>query len=388
MTIALVQTTTGADNSPATTSAFGSATTSGNCITLFVKCTTAGAPSNVQDSKGNSYVLRSSESNPASTNVNTYVYVAENIVGGGSHTVTVTEAGSIVSIIANEWSGLAVSGAFDQESSDNGINGTPFDSGNTPTTTQANELVYGGVGENNQDDCAFAAGLTPITFVNDGNGDRMEDAYKVVSATGSYKVNGTGNQSWTANCVTLKEAPSTPVESAFRLRKDDGSESAATWFAAENTVTVVPRLQNFRVRFQADTAAALDAVSLQLEVYHEAAWHAVDTSTGPLVLSPSSNISAGGTEATTAQLTPPAGKTTSDFTAGKISDDTNPLPSVTISDSFYTEVEFCLQFTASALFGSLYPLRLTDSGDPFNEYDVDAAVRSDNGWSNVFLMVG
>src|SRR5210317_485740 len=58
-------------------------------------------------------------------------------------------------------------------------------------------------------------------------------------------------------------------------------------------------------------------------------------------LSASANIAPSG-EATTAQLTPPSGKTTGDFTAGRIQDDENPADSVDIAENGYTEYEWSI----------------------------------------------
>jgi hypothetical protein len=66
-----------------------------------------------------------------------------------------------------------------------------------------------------------------------------------------------------------------------------------------------------------------------------------------IVLAASANIAAGGVTATTAQLTAPATKTTGDFDAGLIADDTNPL-TVNITTDNYTELEWALQGISGA----------------------------------------
>ena len=52
--------------------------------------------------------------------------------------------------------------------------------------------------------------------------------------------------------------------------------------------------------------------------------------------------------ATSARLTPPSGKTTSDFMAGRIEEDVNPAAPVNIGPDDYTEMEWCVQATANA----------------------------------------
>lgn len=78
----------------------------------------------------------------------------------------------------------------------------------------------------------------------------------------------------------------------------------------------------------------------------------------PITLSPSSNITAGG-ENTTAQLTAPSGKTTSDFDAGRIQDDENPGDAVDITADDYTELEWCLIATDEAAVDDIYQFRVT-----------------------------
>jgi hypothetical protein len=95
----------------------------------------------------------------------------------------------------------------------------------------------------------------------------------------------------------------------------------------------------------------------------------------PIVLSASNNIAAGGNNNTTAQLTAPANKTSgNNFVAGKISDDTNPLPSIDISANNYTEIEFCIKAdsTKGAANNQVYNLRLTANGVAFNNYTANA----------------
>ncbi|QQS15430.1 MAG: hypothetical protein IPK84_03610 [Candidatus Moraniibacteriota bacterium] len=90
----------------------------------------------------------------------------------------------------------------------------------------------------------------------------------------------------------------------------------------------------------------------------------------PILLGDSSYISAGGGTNTTAQLTAPSGKTTSNFTAGYIQDDTNPSNSVDIANNFYTEMEWSLKATDTAIVGDVYQFRITRNGTPIYTYSV------------------
>lgn len=90
----------------------------------------------------------------------------------------------------------------------------------------------------------------------------------------------------------------------------------------------------------------------------------------PILLSPSTNIAASG-EATTAQLTPPSGKSTSDFVAGRMQDDENPADSVDVTTDDYTELEWCLTaVSGTAVNGDIYQFRATIAGVPLDTYAV------------------
>jgi hypothetical protein len=86
------------------------------------------------------------------------------------------------------------------------------------------------------------------------------------------------------------------------------------------------------------------------------------------LLTTSSNITASG-ENTTAQLTPPGGKSTSDFDAGRMQDDENPADAVDISADDYTELEWCMQARSTALDGD-YTFRVTRAGAVLSTYSV------------------
>jgi hypothetical protein len=87
----------------------------------------------------------------------------------------------------------------------------------------------------------------------------------------------------------------------------------------------------------------------------------------PIQLATSANITASG-ENTTAQLTSPTGKTTSDFTAGRIQDDENPADTVDIGLDDYSEFEWCLTATANAANADVYQFRVTANGTALGTY--------------------
>ncbi len=86
------------------------------------------------------------------------------------------------------------------------------------------------------------------------------------------------------------------------------------------------------------------------------------------VLSQSTFIAPSG-ENTTAQLTPPSGKTTAEFHPGRIQDDHNPSAIVDIGIDQYTEFEWSIRSTPIAELGQTYEFRVTRNGIPLNSYD-------------------
>lgn len=68
-------------------------------------------------------------------------------------------------------------------------------------------------------------------------------------------------------------------------------------------------------------------------------------------------------DATTAQLTAPSGKTSgADFQAGEMCETSNPAPAINLGSGKYTEVEWCIQATTDAENAAQYEFRVTKDG--------------------------
>lgn len=106
----------------------------------------------------------------------------------------------------------------------------------------------------------------------------------------------------------LGPAPTEPLEQeGYRWRNDDGSETTATWKAAQDTSVTLALDARARLRFvvSANSAVAAKAYTLYYKLSTDPTWLPVPVGgAGPVVITPSSNITAGG-EPTTTQLTPP-----------------------------------------------------------------------------------
>lgn len=86
--------------------------------------------------------------------------------------------------------------------------------------------------------------------------------------------------------------------------------------------------------------------------------------TNEIYVATSGNIAAGG-EATTARLTAPSGKTTSNFTTGRRWDDENGTDSIDIASGYYTELEWAVALKSGISDTTYYELRV---------YNVDAVL--------------
>jgi hypothetical protein len=95
----------------------------------------------------------------------------------------------------------------------------------------------------------------------------------------------------------------------------------------------------------------------------------VDVTANQVYVATSTQIAAGG-EATTARLTAPSGKTTSDFTTGRRWDDENGTDAIDIASDFYTEVEWCLRAQAPAAQGDYFDFRVYNGSSPLSTYSV------------------
>ena len=91
--------------------------------------------------------------------------------------------------------------------------------------------------------------------------------------------------------------------------------------------------------------------------------------TNEVFVSTSSNITAGG-EATTARLTAPSGKSTSDFVTGRRWDDENGSDTIDITVDDYTEVEWSLTTQSPAVATDYFEFRVYNGSTPLNTYTV------------------
>lgn len=160
----------------------------------------------VTDNKGNTW-NRVISTSLAST-FDLEIWVAYNITGGATHTVTATDNGGGVDslIIVEEWSGAALAAALDKSAGATGLASTALNSGATAATTQADELVVGvGVASGNVTMTAGAS-YSNLTKINT-TFSTLAFETKVVSATGAQTADMTSGTagSWACEVATFKQ---------------------------------------------------------------------------------------------------------------------------------------------------------------------------------------
>lgn len=174
---------------------------------------------------------------------------------------------------------------------------------------------------------------------------------------------------------------------------DDGSQASATAKAVQDAGITTTLSTPVRLRFLVNvnsTAAPTSAYRLEYKESAQTDYSPVMSSVGPIVLSDSSFISAGG-EATTARLIPPSGKSAGgSFTTGRIWDDENGNDTVLMSNDQYTELEWCIKSNSSAAsLGQVYSFRVTRqalqaaSGNPaFDAISISNGVAFPLAWTH------
>jgi len=93
------------------------------------------------------------------------------------------------------------------------------------------------------------------------------------------------------------------------------------------------------------------------------------TTPNQVYITTSANITAGG-EATTARLTAPSGKSTSDFVTGRRWDDENGTDTIDITTDDYTELEPNVFIASSAADGDFFDFRYYAGSSPLDTYTV------------------
>ncbi|MBM2825963.1 MAG: hypothetical protein HW403_27 [Dehalococcoidia bacterium] len=165
-------------------------------------------------------------------NVRTVICSAHNVTAlVSTNTITVTHPSSAAEAVsAQEFSGLVKKSALDKTASASGTSTTPS-SGNTLTTTMANELLVGAIGAEGPVEDTFTAGASytagpPTEAGTTGNpaagNITINPEYRIVSATGTYSADGTiTSRDWRAAVATYRNHDWESYNDSGRTAQDD-----------------------------------------------------------------------------------------------------------------------------------------------------------------------
>jgi hypothetical protein len=197
-----------------TTSAFPSATTSGNLIVVLTMSKTAAGVNTVSDSKGNTYTSIVADTSAVGGRGTLCIHYAANIIGGASHTITASSAagGGFINVAAQEFTGVSAT-PFDHVSTKaTGTSASPLSG--SATATGANEVVIGFTVYNGTGAATLGSGYTNLNNSTDATGNSRSIAMESqVAATSGSKTAGfsiTSTQ-WDCYCVTFTAAATSGI---------------------------------------------------------------------------------------------------------------------------------------------------------------------------------
>lgn len=196
-----------------TTLAYGSNLTAGNLLALAQVHFEASANVAVLPIDTLSHVYAQMQADQVfNTNFHLQCWVKENC-SGGADTVTFDVVGANAAdftVVISEFNGMVLSSSVDKTQKGT-ANGTAVDSGNTATTSQADEVIFGAMAHDSTTRTITETGGALIVQEDENGSTEMPIAtsYRVVSAAAAYNATwtiGTGAVNWFAQVNTLKVA--------------------------------------------------------------------------------------------------------------------------------------------------------------------------------------
>jgi subtilisin family serine protease len=185
--------------------AFPGSNTAGNLILAFVRMSSSTQTVTVTDSAGNAYTDAVSQVQTADGS-QVHLFYAKNIIGG-TNTITATFSASNNHpwLAIYEYSGLSKTAPLDQKAAAQGNSVAP-NTGSTPTTTAANELLFVGMGLPASFTGTVTAGASYTQALKDSSTSPASNETAVVTATGAYTGTFTlsAAANWSAVIATFK----------------------------------------------------------------------------------------------------------------------------------------------------------------------------------------
>jgi len=184
---------------------------SGSTFVVFAVSNGGFGATPITDSNGNTWVHI--QSDVAALSVTGTLWYCANATGGASHTFTATSTSTgVTTIWMVELTGAAAA-SFDQSAAGNDDTVSPFTSGTTGTTAQANEMALAFKFDNRGANAPAWTGYTTIDDAADTGGITGTSANKLLSAIGTQQSSFTLTTA--TDCVsfiaTFKEAASTTI---------------------------------------------------------------------------------------------------------------------------------------------------------------------------------
>jgi hypothetical protein len=154
--------------------------------------------SSVTDSASDTISARGSCSSHITSNNLAMCFASTDRVTSGATSLTLNgsiSSGCLIHIAFAEVEGTAASSSFDKSDYDTSTQSSPFTSGNTATTTQANEILFGLAVNGTGSSGVFTAGgsWTLIEQLDDTVAQTTALFMKAVSSTGAYNLSGSYN---------------------------------------------------------------------------------------------------------------------------------------------------------------------------------------------------
>jgi hypothetical protein len=154
--------------------------------------------SSITDSASDTISTRGSCSSHITSGNLAMCFASTDRVTSGATSLTLNgsiSSGCLILIAFAELAGTAASSSFDKSDYDTSTQSSPFTSGNTATTTQANEILFGLAVNGTSSSGVFTAGgsWTLIEQIEDGVNVTTALFMKTVSSTGAYNLSGSYN---------------------------------------------------------------------------------------------------------------------------------------------------------------------------------------------------
>lgn len=169
----------------------------GNAIMCVGKYRKDAGTLTFSDNLGNTYA--NDTTTPDTLEDGVVIGSAKNLTTGGACTITftMTDAANRIGIAAMEYSGFTGGAVFDQFNNSTGTS-TSADSGATPTTTAADELLIGGTSDGLGTSVTWTGSFSLLAANTTG---RISSGDRIVAATGAYNATATLGASATWRCV-------------------------------------------------------------------------------------------------------------------------------------------------------------------------------------------